>query len=357
MNLVPKAIPIQNNVTAALTATLLLFLSCDQGVTPPLPSSSLLENLVITQTYYDSVRVQNGTNFIVPFQNIDKISLGEKTDSGYVELASVKPSYTPLAQGYLATFKIEAQFDRSRSLLQLVVRYYFFDEGLIFDVMREISPLQYPYPSAEIFVTSSIHIDTHGNSFQDIDKVGNKFYYHPTGPYGLFEYDLDVLELKEVVRLTGGDHIAVEESLAFVDNSHRTVDQYDFVTDSVTPSLIRFSSPTNIRGLETYNGNLYVMTDSSKDNLRRYSYDGTLLEVMDYPNPSAFITIDKGILYSYSSVNSDQLTRFKLSSRTFLTTIHVPALEGQGIKIAEGYLYYCDYNRRLVGRVPIEDIE
>ncbi|HEY5615375.1 MAG TPA: hypothetical protein VIL52_05075, partial [Bacteroidota bacterium] len=192
----PKAIPIQNNVTAALTATLLLFLSCDQGVTSPLPSSSLLENLVITQTYYDSVRVQSGKNFVLRFQNVERISIGEQTDSGYTELATTKPIYSAISDGYLTTFDVKAKSDSSLIIFPLRAKYHFRD-GTTNEVSRNISTLQYPYPSAEVFVTGDEV--SYWGVFQDIDRIGDKLYYHPLGAGGLYEYDLVTRQTREML--------------------------------------------------------------------------------------------------------------------------------------------------------------
>ena len=108
--------------------------------------------------------------------------------------------------------------------------------------------------------------------------------------------------------------------------------------------------------MDAYNGSLYVFSEvTTGRKLLRYSYDGELLEEISHPRGTYFMTIHNGILYS-SRIYS-YLSRFDLTSKTFLSDIYSPAVQTSGIRIVDDFLYYCDDFKWIVGRVPIEDIE
>ncbi|HEY5615036.1 MAG TPA: hypothetical protein VIL52_03365, partial [Bacteroidota bacterium] len=141
----------------------------------------------------------------------------------------------------------------------------------------------------------------------------------------------------------------------FIDFGHRDIFRYNLDADSVERWFIRFTNTVFIRGMDTYNNMLYVLTDATRGNLLRYSYNGEFIDAMDFPFESVYITIHNGILYIMDY--PDHIRRFDLATKTFLPSIQAPTILGDGIKISEGYFYFCDLRKRLVGRVPIEDIE
>ena len=205
-----------------------------------------------------------------------------------------------------------------------------------------------------MFLPYSIHTE-YKVWFQDIALLNDKLFYHPYGPWGLYEYDLKTNKTRLLVDYAAGDHIATDSNFVFADIDHYTIWKYDLSKDSAK-EIIRFKHLfSNIGGLDTYNGKLYVY-ETQTNSLNVYTYDGELLSTFSIPfNPGYYMTIIDGVAY-FNNYFETTITRIDLKTMTKLPSIRAPVWDMSGMKFYNGYLYFCDYKRRLVGRVPVADL-
>ena len=211
---------------------------------------------------------------------------------------------------------------------------------------------KYPYASAEIFVTNAISPNT--CCFQDVDRIGNRLFFHPTASQGLFVYDLSTGQTTELLFYGGGDAIAADSPFVFCDIMHHGISRFNIVTNSVDLQFTLLSGSA-IAGLETYQGFLFVLTLPSQ--LNKFSYDGVLLDSIPYPESTYFLTIHDSVCYSLRWQSAgDHLTRFDLRTQQSLPDLPAPAWGGEGIKIYENSLYYCDWFKRFLGVIPLDSI-
>jgi hypothetical protein len=227
---------------------------------------------------------------------------------------------------------------------------------VIRDVDTLVSLHKYPYESSIVFLTSSIIDSLHGPShFQDIDILGPKVFFHPLGPWGLFSFDERSHRVTELLPYGGGDHIAADSIFVFCDIGHTQIQRFNLVTNSVDLRFSReFSPPPDrgLAGLDVYNNQLYVLTRDST--LRVFDFEGALLDSMRC-NSGFYITVHDSVIYGvrHKTGNVNTLTRFDLRTRRLLTELLAPSRSCDGIKVANGQLYYCDYYKRMVGVLPI----
>lgn len=343
------------------TTFFLLILSCaacDQGIAPPpayypnLLSQANADSIGIEFTDYDKVRITHQFESPLKSREFQRIGIGILDSTGYREVLSSSSQYDPAYDIFSLAFDFLLSLDSTKITTPIILRFYRRDSGFI-DVDTTIQQYKYPYPNAEIFLTSSIMvwpIDSRDH-FQDIDRIGNKFYFHPTGPQGLFEYDLNSEITRYLFPYGTGDHIAADSIFVFCDIGLKIV-RYNILADSVDLTVATF--PTLIRGLETYQGSLYAITYSSAYAVRKYTYDGALIDSSTISGSVFHLTISNGILYTtdfYATIR-----RFELSTMNVLSSVSGPARNLEGIRIYDDHLYFCDFYKRMVGSVPLQDL-
>jgi hypothetical protein len=246
--------------------------------------------------------------------------------------------------------------DSSKTIAPLTVRYYLADSSHT-DVDTVALLYKFPSNSAEIFATESILLHTDG--FQDIARTDSFFYYHPFGPDGAFQFDLNTHQTRLLLDYLSGNHICANSRFVFFDIGGIGIHRFDLQTNSYS-LVVPISSPYSLYGLDLFNGFLYAHLSLPSHSLKKYSLDGTLADSIQYvPSNSYYMTIYDSIVYSTENVQLSgtfQLNRFDLRTRTFRSNIMAPARVTEGIKIYDNRLYYVDYYKRYVGVVPIADL-
>ena len=88
--------------------------------------------------------------------------------------------------------------------------------------------------------------------------------------------------------------------------------------------------------------------------------DGIQVDSIAYPHEdSYFMAAADSIIYrKYYLYDPDdiQISRFDLRSRSYLPNVLSPAKELKGMDIYNDTLYYCDFGKDFVGRIPIDDL-
>ena len=345
----------QNKVILAITiAFALLFFTCKKESNPIVPpdsrpvlASSDYGKLVLTLLSYDTVRITHQIGIDLRSPNVIRIGLGTKDSLVYRQSRSYATTYDPNAQAHIIHFDFSARLDSSKALVPLTVRYYFADSTYA-DADTIVLAYKYPYPSAEIIVNfSSLQGVLQLARPQDVDRIGASIFFHPTGPLGLYKYDMTTGQVNELLDYSSGDFIAAESSFVFCDVNHNQVRRYNLnlnQVDLIFPSLLE-----DIRGMDAYNGFLYVANNFNV--VRRYTYDGVLLDSASY---SCYcFTIRDSMAYTPQWIS---MKRFDLRTGQYIQNVLFPLQYAWGIKEYQGKIYYCDYEKAIIGAVPVSDL-
>jgi hypothetical protein len=337
---------------------IIVLFACEKSVDPEFDDPGYIislanaDSLHVELTSYDRVTITHRSGSSVKSRDFRGVGIGFVDSSGYNQLDSSASTYDNSTDAFSFQFNFPLVLDATKTETIVRVRYYHRESGFT-DIDTTILQYKYPYSNAEIFVDNSIF--TYPNQhFQALVRMGNKLYFHPTGGYGLFEYDLVTEAKKELYQYGGGDHLAADSIFVFCDVGHNSIKRFNLVTN--TKDLDFQILLGNIRGLETYQGLLYAL-DGSKypRRLYRFTYDGSLVDSTDFPWFAYHITISDGVLYAGTA--STTIKRINLATMSELPSVAAPTSNLEGISIYNGDLYFCDWYKRIVGSVPLQDLQ
>jgi hypothetical protein len=208
--------------------------------------------------------------------------------------------------------------------------------------------------------------DTHW-LVEDFDFNRDKVYLWPTGPQGLYDYDLSTSQLCKLVDRLGGSFVTSDSDHVFFAMPGATICERYRIDDSTTTiiNLVDQGSEFNfINGIDIYQGALYVILRKSWDHpeetyLLKYDPIAPIKEFIPYGKNTIYMTIANGILYSIDISDPDfiRLSRFNLATLNFLKDISHPTNSPDGIDIFEDKFYFTDYQQRYIGSVPLSEIE
>ncbi|HEV8537423.1 MAG TPA: hypothetical protein VGR15_00755 [Bacteroidota bacterium] len=355
---------IQKSLFLSIAILVFVFTCCDEPMSPsiydnrPILTIQQFNRIRIDPVNYNAVRITHELGDSLRSAEVREIGIGTHDSTGYHQLSSVSFPFDAVLKVYSIDFDFAVTLDSSLVQPLLALRYFLTDSSHI-DVDTAVSLFKYPYPSTEVFVTESILLNP--GLFQDIDRQGSKFYFHPLGSEGLYAFDLATLQTSYVLAYSGGDHIAADSIFVFCDLNHDRISRYNVLTNAIDLEFPRFESD-GIAGLDTYNNDVYVLLLSSK--LKKFTMDGILVDSISYSslNQSYFMTIHDSIVYTVPHGNSsdsllvDHIGRFDLRTMQFLSELRAPARNIDGIKVSEGQLYYCDHFKHMVGVMPLSDL-
>ncbi len=332
---------------------LFFLVACDQGVAPSgsVPSTIKVHDIKIELVYYDSVRVTHSSGPLLKSRDYQKVGLGILDTSGYRELYQSQSSYDPSLDVYSFGLDFAFRLDKTKVETPIVVRYYRPDSGFT-DVDTTVLQYKYPYANTQVFLSASIVPSTHDEHFQDIALIGDKFYFHPIGSLGLYEYNLSTKVTRTLAQYGSGDHLAADSIYIFFDINNNSIRRYNLLTDTLDLTIVTYSHPNryaNIVGLETYQGFLYCIEGGF---LHKYSYDGAVADSVAFSGSAYHLAINNGIIYTANF----PLRRIDLATMAALPPVQTPCSNMEGIKIYGSKLYFCDFNKRIVCTVPLQDL-
>ena len=303
----------------------------------------------LTMSDFDTVRASHRLGCDLETPGIVRIGFGTKGSTGYAESLAVPTCYDPNTDTRFVHFDFSVHLHPSRAIMPFTIRYYLIDSTYV-DVDKTVSAYKYPYSSAEIVLSfPSLEPPLNGLDAQDIDRVNHSVFFHPFGGLGLYEYSMTTRRIRELLMYGGGDFIAADSDYVFCDVYHSQIRRFNLSSNTV--DLVFPATFTNIiRGMDEYNGLLYVMDDFSA--LKVFSREGALVDSIDYSG--YFITIVDSVIYSSELYRF--LGRFDMRTRRNLRHVLAPTYQINGIKEHNGMLYYSDFEKQMIGRVPIGDL-
>ncbi|MBI4535457.1 MAG: hypothetical protein HY708_04205 [Ignavibacteriae bacterium] len=352
----------QHILLVGITTLCFLTSSCKQEsvtVSPPdgrpIITAGDFGKVVLILSDYNLVRITHQLGLDLRSANVVRIGIGSKDSTGYTQSQSVAMTYDPNAQAYIIHFDFPARLDSSKAEEPLTLRYYLADSTYA-DADTTVESYKYPYPTAEVVVPFAVlqpFLRTH--HLQDVDRNGLLVFFHPMGADGLFAFDMVTKTVTWLLEYWSGDHIAADSDFVFCDNHDRIL-RFNLKSSSVDLVIPGTGIPYDaVRGMDVYDGYLYIHRDHSR--LRKYTLDGALLDSIDYWT-SSYMTISDSIIYDVEFLpGRNNLRRYDMRTKSFLQKVLAPARATEGIKVYQDMLYYCDFERRMIGAVPLADLK
>ena len=319
-------------------------------------TEEILQNVVIKITSLDTFTVRNTEDFTTPTKIVLRVTLFDKSTGE--KISSVVPEYIELEDAYELTYEVGRRVDKELVESNFRISFLLADSTVIrLDTLAKM--YKHTYESAEIFVRTGNRLSTDPCvSFpQDIDFFNDKMYYHSFGPCGIFELEMSNKFIRTLVpNISGGDFIAVDSNYVYVDIRTIGIFRYSLSDDSFE-SVINFSVlNSELAGMDIYEGLLYILTFSdSAYIIKRFDLQGNFIDQMDYPLQTYYMSIDNGILYGID-LSTLMLSRFELSSKEILEAVKHPSHSPEGIGVYEDNLYYIDFDKQMIGYVPVADL-
>lgn len=334
----------------------IFFAACkDSGVSPTDGLPHLDNNqFAISQVDYYVYRVSSNPAIMSP-SRIQRVEVGTMVDSVLDIKATVTPSVIVSNGQYRVTFSVTAAFRDTTSREETIRVRLVSESGSAVSIDTTIPTYKYPYSSTEIIATNDNIPEV--VFFQDIVFVDDTLYFRPTGPHGLFKYDPAIGTAIELFPYPGGDHLAADSGIVFIDN-HSFIQRWNTHTATLEEIIVRYEPGSNtfITGMDVSDGVLVVLLSTQGAFFRcRYDYRGGLVDSIPFDVTGHYLAIRAGILHRIVWGATQQILRYTFSGSQ-LPSFYPPVRNGDGIKFHDDFLYYCDANRRLVGRVPVADL-
>jgi hypothetical protein len=360
------SIPIRHiSILVPLVAGALLFLRCSKesgavapGDSRPVLTPANFNRVVLTLTGYDTVLVTHELGTDLESPNVVKIALGTKDSAQFRQLLSEYSVFDPDHHVYLIHFSFVAGLEPAQIVSPLTVRYYLGDSSYT-DVDTVVQLYRYPYASATLVLDgATVPVPLPGypapDDFQDVSRIGTSLFFHPLGPYGTYSYDLLTHEFKYLLGYSGGDHIAAESTFVFCDVNHTRIERYNLTTNTVDLKFPEFVG-SSIEGMATYRGRLYVKKLSDQL-LKVYAFDGSLIDsIACYV--SYYLAIHDSVMYSVVYTHPNSISRYDMRRNVRLSDIQSPSRNGEGMKFVNDTMYYCNYDKKMIGAVPVKDLK
>jgi hypothetical protein len=307
----------------------------------------------VTLVDYNQVEVHHRLGTTLASLDVDVMRIGVVDSLGFHVLDSALTTPDLISGRLLMTIHAYIGFDRSLVAPTLRIRFHLLDDSSV-NVDTVVHLFTYPYPSARVVVGAGefAKFPDWSGFPQDVAVSGQTLYVHPGGPLGLYAFDLMSHQARRIFQYPGGDHIAADSTYVFCDVSHTRVLRFNTVIDAVD---LEFPRPgtTTIEGMAAAGGILYVRCDNGFT--KRYSYQGVLLDSLHLDIRGYFLAVYNGVLMT-SDYPDALLRRYDLKSGAELSSVPTPARETEGIKVYLDTLYYCDFDKHIVGAIPMSDM-
>ena len=351
------------NLIIFIVYLILTIISCNDnpsGPPPPTENNILEENafhqIDIIQTDYQKIEILNNSNFNLNSERVSSIILGNKNIEEFYAIDTTSITYEQVDGDYKLNFHFNKEIDDTTLIYKFTLRYVFTD-GSTYDFDTSKIMYKYPYQSTVMFLRMNDFVyEFPPNSFQDFDIVDSILYYHPYGPEGLHAYNLNTKDNSMKIDYSSGDYIAANKNFVFCDYGHWTVIRYNLSLDSVDSYVdIYHYVGDNIKGMEVYNNELYVLTD--KSTIQVYNMDLQHQRNIIYPKHTYGLTISNSIAYSnFDSSDTKEIIRFNLETNNFLEPVPYPTADCDAIRIIGEKMYFTDYTKKILCYLDVSDL-
>jgi len=324
------------------------------------PADNQLSHFQVTQFAYDSLQVCNNSDLLVASKSIKSIQVGYASNNTFFIAGELPAEYESKGDHYLLKFDLRIAVDKHVIYYPLKIRFIFTDCSFT-DFDSTVNMLKYPYPNCAVFMDwDEFLLPPYGTSVQDFDLDDSLFFFHPYGCAGLYKYDMRTAKTYELSNYCGGDFISYDYPFVFLDEGHHYIYRYDLQADTAN-EIIRvgaYDLNNEILGVAAAGDKLYLMANYSYPELYSYDYEGNSLDTLSLTQ-GYHISISALEYYNeqlFSVRNWSVISRYDLSTHKFLTDKQAPTEDTESVKIWREYLYFSDYDKQIIGRVPLEDV-
>ena len=350
-------------VSIFILTLLIIFSGCENDITKikgefDQPSKAELEKLLsIEGVDYDSLVIKNNENANLDGDYIRRIELQQGLiASGQFEAEETISVYYDSETKELEFSCLQKIEDNSLREVFYTCRFFFMDSSFS-DVYLRYFTYKYPYKSVEIYKTTDEIFSEHEVNLQDIDFNEGGVFFHPAGPLGIYRYDKNTHNAQLLYEYPSGDCIAHESDYVFFDYAHKKVFRYNLETGTQDLEIdLSNKNFQDIDGMDCYQNELYILFNSPSGNyIAKYSLDGEYLTSIPINKGTHFMAIDSGILYTHNY--ADTLYRFDLNAGEFLESRKLPAYQAEGIRIADGKFFFVDWYKKMIGIMPLSELQ
>lgn len=304
---------------------------------------------------YDSVQVFYKPGGEMRSKSWHQVTLGKKDSINFVPLRSATAVFDPNTSEYVMNLDLRLGSNPTNHIESFTIR-FLSPYGQFHDIDTSIVTIGYPYPSAEVVLLWNAR----NYSFEDIDVFQNNIYLQASSPSGyVFKYDLFQPAPLDSIRLFVYEVITIDDSsnIYFDHTSFYSIYKLNMITlvsTEVVPH--RGSTAWFTFGLEYYQGFLYeLVSNRGPISLMKYTYNGLPIDSTIISGGVNRLTIHDGIAFIQKG-RDPTIRRFQLATKTYLSEIKSPMLDGEGIRIRGNYFYFLDYQKNLVGRVNLQEM-
>jgi len=331
-----------------------LFSSCKKETlsVPQFPASKeVLKNIMISQIAYDSLRFEQSATLKLSRQVVQRITIFQWNQYDFQEVGSIVPNYILYDGKFIPQFSLTIHAPEDLFIFKGWIRYTLSDSSFI-DLDTSFVLCKYPFESAEVFwlkddlpypKTKRWHID-------DFDFEGQRFFYRSGGGYGVYEVNFITGESKVWIDAVSHNLIAVDDRHLFYTISNHEIQHMDLNSGQFR-DVKTFSWRTELNGLEASNDTLYAL-DYIYGVIYLLDYDGNVLDSIKTRIAGSGLT-----KFKESLIFSSREGLHALNLRTHQVTLINPKRPySYIIRIHGNYLYYYDYDKCFIGRIPLQAI-
>lgn len=337
---------------------ILFFGSCEPHSSPLTPDTRLTtEKIQIELVDFSRVRVSTDGEIEFSGHPFDSVQLVWVDSLGRHPVVGVRPTEASDAHLNRISFSFEALFPGSIREAFLSGE-LFSDSNVIATKDSTVGFYQFPYRETKLVATlDQLFGSSANNNIEDLWVDKNKLYYHLSGHVGIGELDLETRSSKELLPiLFPGDNLAGGRGYLFHDLYHTDLLRYNLDSNKVDLSvpILTTTMSDAIAGLEVAGDTLYTFVwENSHAALKRFTLNCNLIDSIPFQYRSPHMTIHEGIMFGGSGGKPPQLYRYDLSAKTYLTSVVSPCRSIHGFKVTGDLIYYYDYDKRMVGVVPL----
>ncbi len=328
------------------------------GPIQDIDSDLLLQGVKITQIDYDTLSIQIKAELpSFPIKRVNKIFIGTLENNTEVISDTISLS--------LATDQNNNSIALDRTLavsddlvnVEVFVKFIFSDNNST-EYKENIDLLTFPYKNTKVYINWLDFIPH--SDIQDFSLNNNVIYYHPLGPEGVYEYNRKSGVTRDLLDLIGGDFIDSNSKYIIVDDEHHALSRFNIAKDTVD---LR-KSLSSIVGINS--ANLDILGVAAADSLFHVVYGPGpyLATISDSLTLLSNISFGRNILYLKFYNNTlfgfdyykNTIVRYDLNLKKFLSDKPLPTWYTYGFKIYSDTFYFSDYDKHIIGFLPLNDI-
>ena len=281
--------------------------------------------------------------------DVAQIGFGTVAGPTYQEQGRMDPLVYMSGPSYVVKFDTTVSVPDSSFTAMIRIRIYF-KSGAPLDIDTVLVTYHYPYSSAEVVLLPSDL--PYMGPVQDMAFYDDVMYILPLGDSNLFRLFPGTHLVQHYKLIDESDFLAGDSCYIFIDNG-MNLSRLNVISGSVDLNL-RHIPGGDLRGIAAELGKVYVIYPEG--DLLVFDRAGNVLDSVATNAYSVFhCAINSGVLYGFDYIR-DRIYRYDTGSHADLSYLKAPARNVEGMEIYHGWLYYGDYTRRTVMRVPLSDL-